>query len=708
MRCRSHAALIGLALAAVQAVPARALAAPGQDWDWASASPESRGMSGPKLAALKESLAAHATEALLVIRDDAVVLEWYAPGNSAAKPHSTASMAKALVAGVSLAIALGDGHLALDDPAAKSVPQWRDDPRKSRTTLRQLGSHTSGLDDAEEGGLSHDKLTGWKGAFWKRLDPPDDPFTIARDRVPVRTEPGAEMRYSNPGIAVLTVAVTAALRGTPAGDVRTLLRDRVMRPIGVPDAEWSVGYGRTFTVDGLPLVASWGGGSYTARAAARVGRLMLREGDWNGTRLLSREAVRAVTTDAGTPGFCGVGWWSNNEGVCDGLPRDAFWASGAGHQVLLVVPSLKLIAVRYGAALARTAPEPRSYHEPAYRLFFEPLVAAVTDRHSATGTGAATAPYPPSRVITKIEWAPRERIVRTARDSDNWPMTWADDGQLYTAFGDGRGFDRQTPKLSLGLARLRGGPTDFEGVNLRSPTLEQLGNGEAGKKASGLLMVDGVLYLWARNAGNAQLAWSADHGARWEWSDWKLTESFGGPTFLQFGPDYAGARDGYVYIFSHDHDSAYRPADRMVLARVPKGRIRERAAYEFFKGLGPDGEPLWTPDVAARGAVFTHPGKCYRSGISYDAGLKRYLWCQTLPGLDPRFRGGLGIFDAPEPWGPWTTVFSTEDWDVGPGETSSFPPAWMSADGKTLHLVFSGDDSFSVRQAVLTSASDAP
>jgi len=32
-----------------------------------------------------------------------------------------------------------------------------------------------------------------------------------------------------------------------------------MRPIGVPDAEWSVGYGETSEVEGLPLVASWGG-----------------------------------------------------------------------------------------------------------------------------------------------------------------------------------------------------------------------------------------------------------------------------------------------------------------------------------------------------------------------------------------------------------------------------------------------------------------
>lgn len=40
----------------------------------------------------------------------------------------------------------------------------------------------------------------------------------------------------------------------------------------------------------------------------------------------------------------------------------------------------------------------------------------------------------------------------------------------------------------------------------------------------------------------------------------------------------------------------------------------------------------------------------------------------------------------------------TEKWDVGPGEASSFPTKWMSADGKTCYLVFSGDDAFSVRK----------
>jgi hypothetical protein len=46
-------------------------------------------------------------------------------------------------------------------------------------------------------------------------------------------------------------------------------------------------------------------------------------------------------------------------------------------------------------------------------------------------------------------------------------------------------------------------------------------------------------------------------------------------------------------------------------------------------------------------------------------------------------------------------VFFTEGWDVGPGETCSVPTKWMSADGKTVHLIFSGDDCFSVRRVDL-------
>ena len=60
--------------------------------------------------------------------------------------------------------------------------------------------------------------------------------------------------------------------------------------------------------------------------------------------------------------------------------------------------------------------------------------------------------------------------------------------------------------------------------------------------------------------------------------------------------------------------------------------------------------------------------------------------------------------EAPQPWGPWSFVFDADNWDVGPGDSASFPPKWISADGQTLHLVFSGDDCFSVRKATLVFA----
>jgi hypothetical protein len=59
------------------------------------------------------------------------------------------------------------------------------------------------------------------------------------------------------------------------------------------------------------------------------------------------------------------------------------------------------------------------------------------------------------------------------------------------------------------------------------------------------------------------------------------------------------------------------------------------------------------------------------------------------------------------PWRPWTTAFFTRQWDVGPGEHGDFPAKWMSNDGESAYLVFSGNDCFSVRGAhLITSLSD--
>jgi hypothetical protein len=201
---------------------------------------------------------------------------------------------------------------------------------------------------------------------------------------------------------------------------------------------------------------------------------------------------------------------------------------------------------------------------------------------------AGEPPYPYSHFITKLAWAPKSTIIRLAKGSDNWPVTWADDDNLYTAYGDGWGFEPKVPKkLSLGFARVEGIHNNFSGINIRSSD-EQYGDGRSGKKASGMLMVDGTLYMWVRNANKkgeqSQLAWSIDHGKTWKWSTWKFKE-FGYCTFINFGKNYEGAQDNYVYSVSHDNPSAYKRADRFILIRVPKDQIRNRDSYEFFERI---------------------------------------------------------------------------------------------------------------------------
>jgi CubicO group peptidase (beta-lactamase class C family) len=594
-----------------------------------------------------------------------------------------------------LLVALSDGRVKPDDLAAKYIPRWKDDPRKSRITIRQLATHTSGISDAEQDNLPHDQLPGWKGAFWLRKP---DPISIALDQAPAIFDPGTGNQYSNPGMAALGYAVTASLRGAPESDIQSVLEHRICQPTGIGESDWRISYGENYELDGLRVYADWGGGAFTPRATARIGQLMLQKGNWQGRQLIQSKWVETVTSYAGMPkpdrthdpapasGLC---WYTNYDGIWSKVPRDAFAGAGASQQALLVVPSLNLVVVRNGAYLGPAGAN--RFWGDLVDYIFEPAVATIEHQISA--------PYPPSPVIRKIVFDLAATILRQAPDSDNWPMTWANDGDLYTAYGDGHGFEPLIqPKLSLGLAKVKGAPPAITSENLRSQTAERTGGGEKGAKASGMLMVDGILYMWVRNVGNAQLVWSADHGRTWQWG-FKLTESFGSPAFLNFGKNYAGARDSYVYTYSQDGPSAYQAYDGVTLARVPQSRIREREAYEFFSSLDQHGRPQWTRDIAARGPVFSFPAHCQRVDAVYHPILKRYL---LAIGYD--HESGWGIYDAPEPWGPWTTAFHTNAWDIPGTHGYRLPAKWMAADGRSMYLVFSGvkeNDAFCVRRMTL-------
>jgi len=633
--------------------------------NWATAPPESQGMDSQALAAAADYAQKYGGGSGCVLRHGLLVAEWGSPNYKA----DIKSCTKGAIGTSILGLAVNDGLVALDDRARVHYPRLGEELEENRTsgwldeiTVRHLATMTAGFDDGRP------------------------PRLIYR--------PGLDGFYSNDTSNMLAELLTLRY----GQDLREVLRNRIMEPLGISEDQWSWrdNQYRAKTIAGLPSREFASGIRITHRALARIGYLYLRDGRWKDKQILSAEFVRLATapTDLPRP-FPGYAlyWTSNAPGTFKEIPKDAAWALGLGDSFVLICPSLDLVVVRLGVgSKASQLPGKENWGGDRVARFFHLIVKAVR-----------TPPYPPSHLIREIRWTTSEKIIRLAPGSDNWPLTWGDDDLLHAAYGDGRGFEPFVPrKLSLGYAKIAGSPPHVTGTNMVSPTGERHGDGPKGAKASGLVMIDGILWMLVRNVGNSQLAWSFDRGRTWQWSSWKYTTSFGCPTFLNFGPNYQGARDQYVYIYSPDTDTAYEPAVRMVLARVPKDRLLDQEAYEFFQGFDGKGQPQWTHDISARGAVFNHPGRCWRSGITYNAGIRRYLWCQTLLGADRDASKGLAIFEAAEPWGPWQTVFYADPWDVDAGETASIPTKWISEDGKTLHLVFSGDDAFNIRRGDLS------
>jgi fibronectin type 3 domain-containing protein len=302
-------------------------------------------------------------------------------------------------------------------------------------------------------------------------------------------------------------------------------------------------------------------------------------------------------------------------------------------------------------------------------------------------------------VIAGVEydWSTK---IRLASGSDNWPITWADDDHQYTSWGDGNGFNSGNTRVSLGVARIEGPWDDYTGHDVWGGS-ESENPAQFDGKSYGILSVDGVLYMWvspgsdATNYTEARIARSTDHAATWTQASWRFTDDDGLvlPTFLNFGKDYAGARDDYVYSYLIELKSSgslrVQEPGEIHLARVPKAEIMTRSEWEFFAGPDGSGGPTWSSDLNDRQPVFEDPaGVGWNVSVSYNAGLGRYL---LLTEHDASFGGNLGLFDAPEPWGPWTTVSYVSDWEDA-GETFfwNFANKWLSPDGRSFTLVYTG------------------
>jgi len=368
---------------------------------------------------------------------------------------------------------------------------------------------------------------------------------------------------------------------------------------------------------------------------------------------------------------------------------------------------------------------------------------------ASAATAADGPPYSPSPVIeaVDIDWSTHRR---EAPGSDNWPLVWADDDHQYAAWGDGGGFGGTNGdgRASLGFARIEGDWTDYRGVNVWGGKNAE-NPAQFGGKSYGIISLDGVLYAWivpdepegetARDHyHHVTLARSADHAATWTKADWRwrITDDLVFPTFLVFGKDNAGARDEYVYSYflrpqSRDvsqstHGLEVHTPGAVYLARVAQAHIFDgRDRYEWFSGRSGD-EPIWGT-LEERRPVFEDPnGTGWCMSASYNPGLGRYVLCTEHTASHS---GVLGLFDAPEPWGPWTTVAYWTPTDrfgeSRPGSDlpwrhnvfyASFSPKWLSSDGRTFTLAFTGggrgadNDSFNTVRGrfVLRAGSKSP
>lgn len=361
-----------------------------KSFDWNKQRDEA-GMSIRKLDKLVERhMRREHVNAFLVIRHDTIAYEWYNSGFNRHIPHWTASLSKSLVGATSFLLALEDGRIELDQPAHHFIPEWRSDPKKSRITVCHLITHSSGLADAKP----KEDQTSWTGKFWHF----PDHYRIAKEQTPIFFEPGSYDLYSNPGMALLGYCLTKALAHSSEKDIKTLLNYRVTRFIGIPDEEWLLdwddprdplchnpeiyGNGRAALVDGLSVYATWGGSSFSPDATARIGRLMLCHGTWEGTKILSPETVREALKPHGTtdlydtnqrPGTeWGLGWRLNTNKNFRGLPKDTFIGAGRGMQILLVIPSLDLIVVRFGQHNVS-----HDFWTEVERFLFDPLMEAI-------------------------------------------------------------------------------------------------------------------------------------------------------------------------------------------------------------------------------------------------------------------------------------------------------------------------------------------
>ncbi len=249
---------------------------------------------------------------------------------TAETPLLSWSLAKSMLHAV-VGLLVAGGRLDLDTPT--DVPEWADhnDPRHA-ITLRQLLAMRDGLDFVED--YVDDRVSDVMQMLFGEGQ--SDMAHFAADR-PLAAAPGTRFNYSS-GTSNIISGVVARTVG-PAEDYARFLHGRLFGPLGMASADPEFDEAGTWVASTFLRAI--------ARDFARFGLLYLRDGVWDGVRLLPAGWVdygrTMVSIDPADASPYGAHWL----GVA-GDTRGTFWASGYESQSITICPALDLVVVRLG------------------------------------------------------------------------------------------------------------------------------------------------------------------------------------------------------------------------------------------------------------------------------------------------------------------------------------------------------------------------
>lgn len=289
--------------------------------DWLEGFPQNHMLDGAKLLSIRAHVEARLphVRSIIVARNGYIVFEMYRQGFGRDSVLDLASITKsvtALLAGVVIA----RGKLRLTDRIAEHFPDLIDspDPRAENITVAHLLNMTAGFD-----------WTDARVAQWRdRQDEPRYPLRHA-----MNAEPGALFNYDTPASHLLS-AVLARAAGQP---LEVLAEAALFKPLGITAYEWETdAQGYAYAGHGLHL---------RSRDAVKLGLLVLRRGEWQGTQIVPPEWIDACTRtqSAGYPetfGTYGYLWW-----VQPVRGHAAAYAAGSGGQFLHVIADLDLLVL---------------------------------------------------------------------------------------------------------------------------------------------------------------------------------------------------------------------------------------------------------------------------------------------------------------------------------------------------------------------------